>query len=253
MSELLVLRGVDKSYLRGKRRLRVLRDIALTVAPGEIVAVVGSRGEGKSTLLRIASSQERPDAGEVWFGGRDVTRLSLRERERLWRDQIVWVSRETPTFDFDMLEHVALPLRVGGLSSGEVEEVAMAALERVGLTAVARRRWDELSNWERVLVSLAFGIARKPRLLVIDDVIDGLGVSKTREAGELLCSLTRELGCGVLMSASDAEATLLADRVWSFSGGGLRLISDRSDPSSNVVDFPGGGGSQSRGSSGLGS
>ncbi len=253
MAELLVLRGVDKSYLRGKRRLPVLRDVSLTVASGEIVAVVGSRDEGKTTLLRIASALEEPDAGEVWFGGRDLTRMPLREREKLWRGEISWVSREGSTLGFEMLDYVALPMRVGGgRSASAVDDFAMAALERVGLRSVARRRWEELSNWERVLVALARGIAPKPRLMVIDDVIDGLGISRTREAGELLCSLVRELGCGVLMSASDAEATLLADRVWSFAGGGLRLISNRPVSSSNIVDFPGVAGAQSRGSSGLG-
>jgi ABC-type lipoprotein export system ATPase subunit len=253
MTEMLVLRGVSKSYLRGRRRLRVLSDVSLTVEPGEIVAVVGSRYEGKTTLLRIACGFDQPDAGEVWFEGRELTRMSLSKREKLWRDGIAWVSREDSTLGFEMLDYVALPLRVGRGQSSAADELAMAALERVGLTAAARRRWEELSNWERVLVTLARGIAAKPRLMVIDDVIDGLGVSKTREAGELLCSVVRELGCGMLMSASDAEATLLADRVWSFAGGGLRLIADRSSGSSNIVDFPGGGAPQSYGSGRLGS
>lgn len=239
MADTLVLKGVHKSYLRGNRRLRVLEDVSLTVAPGEIVAVVGSRYEGKTTLLQIASGFEQPDSGEVWFGDHDLTKLSLSSREEIWRTEIAWVSREASNLGFEMLDYVALPLRVGRGRASAADDVAMAALERVGLTAAARRRWEELSNWERVLVALARGIAKKPSLVVIDDVIDGLGPSKTREAGELLCSVVRELGCGVLMSASDGEAALLADRVWSFSGRGLRLMSDRSPDASNVVDLPG--------------
>lgn len=253
MAELLELRGVSKSYLRGKRRLRVLRDVSLSVGSGEIVAVVGSRYEGKTTLLTIASGFVQPDTGEVWLDGRELTGMSLRAREELWREEIAWVSREDASLGFEMLDYVALRLRFGRRPPSVADEAALAALERVGLASAARRRWEELSNLERVLVAIARGIVGKPRLLVIDDVMDGLGASKTRETGELLCSLARELGCGVLMSASDPEATLLVDRVWSFAGGGLRLLADQSEGSTNLVQFPGGTADEGRGSSGLGS
>ena len=76
--------------------------------------------------------------------------------------------------------------------------------------------------------------------MIVDDVIDGLGMRKTREAGELLRSLVGELGCGVLMSASDLEVALVADRVWSFERGGLKLLSDQTRTHADVIDFPGG-------------
>jgi ABC-type Mn2+/Zn2+ transport system ATPase subunit len=129
----------------------------------------------------------------------------------------------------------------------------MAALERVGVQDVARRRWAELSNWERVLVAFARGVASQPRLMIVDDVIDGFGMSKTREAGELLSSLVQELGCGVLMSVSDPEAALVADRVWSFDRGALKALSGAAGTQADVIDFPRGRLPESRGSSGSGS
>src|ERR1700677_4318821 len=83
MDELLRLSAIRKSYRRGPRRLAVLADVSLTVAAREIVAVVGSRYEGKTTLLKIAAGLERPDAGEVWFGDQELSRLRAREREGL--------------------------------------------------------------------------------------------------------------------------------------------------------------------------
>jgi len=253
MDELLVLKGIDKSYRRGERRLRVLADLSLTVAVGEIVAVVGARYEGKTTLMKIAGGFEQPDAGEVWFSGRELGGLRLGEREKLWRNEIAWVHRKRTGLEFEVLDHVSLALRTGRRPSREVEEIAMAALERVGVQDTARRKWEELSHWERVLVAFARGIATSPRLMVIDDVIDGLGMSKTREAGELLCSLARELGCGVLMTVSDSEAALVADRMWCFDRCALKLLYERTDREANVIDFPTGSVSAGRGVSGPGS
>lgn len=251
MAELLELEGVCKSYRRGERRLRVLCDVSLQVDAGEIVAVVGSRNQGKSTLLKIAAGLEQPDAGVVRFKGRCLNDMRVRERELLLGQEITWLDREGTGLDFEMLDYVALPLMMGR-GHRDAAERAMAALDRVGGSGVAHRRWAELSNWERVLVAFARGFASRPALMVVDDVIDGLGMSKTRDAGELLCELARELGCGVLMSASDVEAALIADREWVFEVGELRMVSGDGELVADVIEFPRGGAVESRGSSGSG-
>jgi ABC-type Mn2+/Zn2+ transport system ATPase subunit len=97
----------------------------------------------------------------------------------------------------------------------------------------------ELSNWERLLVGLARAIASSPKLLVVDDLMDGFGISRTREAGELLLALVGELGCGVLMSCCDLEAALIADRVWSLERSRLTLLFEQGGELAEVIDFPG--------------
>jgi ABC-type cobalamin/Fe3+-siderophores transport system ATPase subunit len=114
----------------------------------------------------------------------------------------------------------------------------MDALERVGAASCAGQRWTELSNWERLQVGLARGIAGSPKLLVIDDLMDGFGIGRTREAGELLLTLVREMGCGVLISCTDLEAALIADRVWSLEGGRLSLLSEQGGALADIIDFP---------------
>jgi ABC-type lipoprotein export system ATPase subunit len=238
MGELLSLSGVCKSYELGGRRLRVLTDVELEVRPREIVAVVGGRDEGKTTLLQIAAGLRRPDRGEVRLAGVELTRCSDRERAKLLAREVAWVGRESASLDFRMLEYIALPLVVGRRHrKRKAEELAMAALERVGAEGCAGRRWMDLSNWERVLVGFARSIVREPRLLVVDDVIGGLGVDRTREAGELLLSFVADPGCSVLMSASDAEAALVAERVWCFERGGLRLTYNESSGDAEVIDL----------------
>jgi ABC-type lipoprotein export system ATPase subunit len=253
MADLLALRSVGKGYRRGGRWLRVLVDVSLEVGSGELVAVVGARGEGKTTLLKIAAGLELPDAGEVCLGSLDLACCSDEQRSRQLGIEIAWVHREGTGVKFEVLDYVGLPLAMGrGRGRRGAEGRAMEALERVGAADCAHQRWEELSNWERVLVGFARGAVGEPRLMVVDNVIEGLGMRRTREAGELLRSLIGELGCGVLMSASDLEVALVADRVWSIERGRLKKLSDQTRTHADIIDFPGGA-RQSRASRGASS
>ncbi len=253
MSELLALRGVCKGYARGERTMRVLVDASLSLAPGEVAAVVGSREEGKTTLLKIAAGIEAPDAGEVWLGDVDLARSSDEERSRLLGREIAWTNREGTGIKFRALDYVGLPLAIGrGRRQREAQDLAMEALERVGAANCAGQHWAELSNWERLLVGFARGIAGSPKLLVVDDLMDGFGMRRTREAGELLLELAGELGCGMLMSCNDLEAALIADRVWSLEGGRLSVLSEQEGGQADVIDFPSGA-RQGHSSRGVGS
>jgi putative ABC transport system ATP-binding protein len=253
MGDLLCLRGVSKSYARGDRRLHVLGDVSLKLARREVVAVVGSRYEGKTTLLQVAAGLELADEGEVWFGGLELTCAAEKERATLRGSEIAWINRAGSSVRLRVLDYVGLPLAMGRKRGRrEVRELAAEALERTGVLGCARQYWGDLSNWERVLVAFAKGIVGAPRLMVIDDLLDGWGMRRTQEASELLRSLVEELNCGVLMSASDFEGALEADRVLVFERGNLKQIAGPlENDGADIIDFPGeppGG----RGASGVG-
>jgi putative ABC transport system ATP-binding protein len=236
MGELLWLEGVHKSYRRGGRVLPVLVDVTLGVGPGEVVAVIGARHAGKTTLLKVAAGLEEPDAGVVRLGSLDLVGCSDEERSRVLGHEVAWVHDQSTKVKFVVLDDLALPLVMGrGRGRREAQDLAMGALERVGVPECARRRWDDLSNWERVLVGIARGFACRPRLMVVDNVIEGLGMTKTRKAGELLLSIAQETGCGVLMSAAEVEPALVADRMWGFERGRLKLMSDVTRVGAKVI------------------
>ncbi len=236
VESLLELRSVGKGYRRGRRYWEVIRGVSLTVERGELLGIVGQRGEGKTTLLEVAAGIALADQGKVLFEGQDLA--SAEKRADLLGDRIAWVRPEGPG-DFVVLDYVGLPLAMGrGRGMRGVDTVAMAALERVGVADRARHRWDELSNWERVLVALARGFVGRPSLLVVDDLLDGLGARGTREAGGLLRSMVQELGCGALVAASDLEALLVADRVLYFDGGTLTPMSGPTHHDADIIDFP---------------
>jgi putative ABC transport system ATP-binding protein len=245
MDEVLVMQGVSKAYWRGQRSLAVLADVSLTVRAGEVVAVVGSRDEGKTTLLKLAAAMETPDEGRIQVVGHDLGMRSSHERERLLGAEVAWIDRERPGVRWKACDYVALPLAMGrGSGRREARAKARAALERVGAEGCAEQRWGDLSNWERMLVGLARAFAGSPRLVLIDDLLDGFGTFRTQESCDLLRSLVEEHGCGVLMSASGLEATLFADTVLSLGHAQLkRMVGGVEEggqlTEAEVIDFPG--------------
>jgi ABC-type cobalamin/Fe3+-siderophores transport system ATPase subunit len=195
-------------------------------------------------LLRIAAGMMEPDEGRVLFAGRDLEGLSDHEHARLLREQVGLAGRLGPGLGVQMLDYVAMRLAIGGRSRRrEVRSHALAALEQVGAEHCAERHWEELSDWERALVEIAQAIAGTPRLLLIDDVIDGLGMSETDELARLVRGLAEDHESGVLMAVSDPEAALCSHRVLSLADGRLSSMSplpaDATAPSfENVIDFP---------------
>ncbi len=220
MGALLSLKGVGKSYWRGDTEVRVLRDVTLDVRAGELTAVWGTRGSGKSTLLKLAARLETPDSGNVFFNGVDLASLSERQHARLMLEWIGWVRRVGPQSDLRMLDYVALPL-LAEHGRRHAYTRAEAAVERVGLAALARQRWGSLCDGERALIGIAHGIARAPRLLLVDDPTANLDVIERERVTGLLHSLVDEEAIAVLMAVPDMPAAMRADQIFSLGGGRL--------------------------------
>jgi ABC-type lipoprotein export system ATPase subunit len=251
----LAVEGVWKGYRRGSGWVEVLAGVSFDVQPGEIVAITGSKCAGKTTLLKIAAGLERPDKGTISLGDQQLTDCRGDPQRRLLGHTIRWVDDHGPKLKLDVVRLVGLPLALQGGNRRESERMAAQAIERVGAKPCAGRRWGELSNWQRVLVGLARGFAGSPRLVVIDDLLDVRGSRATEEAADLLRTLveTSELRCGVLMSTSDLETAMFADRVWSITAKrSLKLMAGR-ESDGKVIPFPDGDRTSVGGSRGVGS
>jgi ABC-type lipoprotein export system ATPase subunit len=232
------LEGVCLSFPRGRRHLvRVLTDVSMEVAAGEVVSVLAQRAQGKSTLLRVAAGMVRPDRGVARFDGADMWALPDRRRSELLRQEIGFVGGKAPALDLPVLEGVALPLLIASSRWRDAQRRAMAALERVGARDCAEQLWESLADWERALVALARGIVREPKLLLVDDLTVSLGIEETDQVTRMTAQLAKENGFGVLMCVSDANATGWSARIGSLAGGKLLLASP--PPQQNtVIDFP---------------
>ncbi|HUN78846.1 MAG TPA: ATP-binding cassette domain-containing protein [Solirubrobacteraceae bacterium] len=220
MGTLLALRGVAKSYWRGDTEVKVLADISLDVGVGEFVAVWGTRGSGKTTLLKLAARLERPDRGSVSFDGVDLATLSEAQHARLMLGRIGWVRRTGPKSDLRMLDYVALPL-LAEHSRRDAYAIAGDALDRVGVHEHAGQRWDSLCDGERTLMGIAHGLARRPRLMLVDDPTANLDVFERERVTELLRSLAAEQAIAVLMTVPDMAAAMRAHKIASLGVGRL--------------------------------
>lgn len=246
----LSLRGVWLSYPRGRRHVvRVLMDVSLDVDPGEVVAVLAQRAQGKTSLLRVAAGMERPDRGSVLFAGEDMWRRpdahgwrarGSRRRLRPRSVPIALARSVPPDLDVPVAESIALAL-TGSHTRRRARELAEDALGEVGVGECAPRRWSDLSDVERARVAIAQGISRDPKVLLVDDLTATLGLGETEEVAMLLHSLAATRGLGVLVSVGDARATRWSERVATLAGGEL-LEPERPEGTAvypNVVNFPG--------------
>jgi ABC-type glutathione transport system ATPase component len=236
VSALLSIAGVSKSYWRGANELVVLEDVSLDVRPGELVAVWGQRGSGKTTMAMVAAGLEPPDRGFVSFDGRDLAQG--RKRGPL-HPEIGWMQRMGPqSSDLQTVaDYLMIPL-LGAHSARKARRLASAMLARLGVADCLGKRWESLTDGERTLVAIAHALVREPRLLIADDPTSNLNVLQREEVTGLLRRAADEEGLAILMMVPDMPTMAYADRVGSLSDGRLAMAKDP-EPSRNVIDFPG--------------
>jgi putative ABC transport system ATP-binding protein len=190
-----------------------LRGATVSVAPGEILAVMGPSGSGKSTLLHCLAGILVPDSGEVRFDGRRVDRMGEAERSALRRDRFGFV------FQFGQLvpeltaeENVALPLLFSGIRRGAALAQARAWFGRLGLDGLEQRRSGELSGGEAQRVALARGLVARPQVLFADEPTGSLDSLTGEHVMNLLAAAAREQGTTVILVTHEARVAAYADR-----------------------------------------
>lgn len=201
------LRHVSKSYRRGDQQVPVLQDISLVVPQGEFLALMGPSGSGKSTLLNLIAGIDRPDHGEIFVEGRDITKLSESELAR-WRAANVGF-----IFQFYNLipvltafENVALPLQLTSLSESEKAARVTQALKTVGLSDRMDHTPNELSGGQQQRVAIARALITDPRLIVADEPTGDLDRQSAQDVLAMLERLNRDMGKTTLMVTHDPKA-----------------------------------------------
>jgi putative ABC transport system ATP-binding protein len=213
------------TFERGRDRVAVLEDVSLEVAARQVAAVVGTRDQGKTTLVRVASGTLAPDQGSVFIDGRELTGLSDRQLALVLARKVGLVSRSGPGARLTVSSYVEMKLAATReWGRRDRRQRVDHTLRELGLGEVAHAMWDELSNWQRVLVEFAQAIVVRPRLLLIDDALDGLGLGKKQAAMELIEGFAEDIGCGVLMAVSDHSTAVRSSQVWQLTNGKLKLM-----------------------------
>ena len=210
----LVADDIRRSFTQGAARLDVLRGASISLAAGEIVALVGPSGAGKSTLLHIAGLLERPDGGEVVIGGTPCGELGDGERTRLRRERLGFIYQFHHLLpEFSALENVVLPQMIAGVGRAAARVRARELLGRLGLEPRADHRPGQLSGGEQQRVAIARAMANRPAVLLADEPTGNLDPATAEAVFDELLDLVRHSGLAALIATHNPILAQRMDRL----------------------------------------
>jgi lipoprotein-releasing system ATP-binding protein len=217
--------NLTKIYRSGDEEVTVFEDLNLEIQQGELVALVGESGTGKTTLLHLLAALDSPTRGEVYFLRERVSEFRAEQRAA-YRNQrlgFVWQMHYLLP-EFSALENVMMPQLIGGREFPEARGVAMGLLEEVGLSKAAGRRVGELSGGEQQRVALARALSNRPTLLLADEPTGNLDQGTAERVMVLLENLHRTHGLTSVIATHNLELARRAERTLRLAGGKIEAI-----------------------------
>jgi lipoprotein-releasing system ATP-binding protein len=216
-------RALNKSYAVAGRSLHVLRDLDLSVERGEMVAIVGASGVGKSTLLHVLGGLDRPDGGEVLVGDVNVAAVADAELVAFRNRHVGFVFQFHHLLpEFSAIENAEMPLRIARMKTADARLRARSLLERVGLGERLDHRPGMLSGGEQQRVAVARALVMEPSLLLADEPTGDLDETTADALHALLRTMHAEFGLTAVIATHNPRLAQQCDRVLRLEGGQLR-------------------------------
>ncbi len=230
MAEAIVrVKDLSKIYRLGEIEIPALQGVSFSIAPREMVAIMGPSGSGKSTLMYILGCLDRPSSGQYFLRGLEVSRLSRDKLARIRNQEIGFVFQHFNLLPRQsILENVELPLIYAGLSSRARQARALSALEAVGLAELAFRLPGQLSGGQQQRVAIARAIVNRPALLLADEPTGNLDSKTSQEIMDLFVAMNHEWNLTLIVVTHEPEIASYARRCLVLKDG--RLISDTRQP-----------------------
>lgn len=198
---LIEIRDVYKSYQSGERRVDVLQGLDLALLRGERLGIVGESGVGKSTLLYVIGTLDKPTSGTLLYGGESITGLTDSELSSFRNHEIGFVFQFHYLLpDFTALENVMMPALIAGWSGPKARHAAMELLQTVGLTQRVSHRPGELSGGEQQRVAVARSLILEPKLVLADEPTGNLDPNTALEIEDLICALNERKGAALIVT-----------------------------------------------------
>ncbi len=218
------LTNVDKTYLMGEVEVQAMRGVSLELERGEMVAIMGASGSGKSTTLNVIGTLDRPTKGQYFLDEEAVEELDEEALAELRNRKIGFVFQSFHLLPrLDAVANVELPLVYAGASRKARREKARAALSRVGLSEREDHLPNQLSGGQQQRVAIARAIVNEPVIILADEPTGALDSSTTKQVMELFCGL-HEQGITVVLVTHDPAIAKYAQRTITFADG--NIVSD---------------------------
>jgi lipoprotein-releasing system ATP-binding protein len=217
---------LSKVYRSGAQELAIFRELDLSVAAGEMVAVIGESGAGKSTLLHLMAGLDRPTDGAIYYHGQNVAGFSEPELSAFRNREIGYVWQQHHLLpEFTASENVMMPLLIGGVERRKAERVAAECLTEVGLANRGHHRSGELSGGEQQRVALARALAANPSVLLADEPTGNLDERTAEAIFRLLSDLRQKRGLTCVLVTHNLRFAGECGRVLRLEGGVLHPVS----------------------------
>jgi lipoprotein-releasing system ATP-binding protein len=219
-ASLVSVRAIQRHFTHNGNRIDILRSVDLDLAAGETLAVVGESGIGKSTLLHVLGTLDRPDAGTLRFRGENVFLYDNEKLARFRNRSVGFVFQFHHLLpEFTAVENTMMPALISGVNRGRARAAAEGMLERVGLGRRMTHRVNKLSGGEQQRVALARALVNEPELLLADEPTGNLDRRNSEQVHEMLLSLNAELGMTLVVVTHNTRlAAMMARRVTIVNG-----------------------------------
>lgn len=211
MSNVLEISGVSKGFKQGGVLLEVLKNVSISIARGEIVALVGPSGSGKSTLLHIAGLLLRADSGKLVLDGEDLSKANDKKQTNMRLQKIGFVYQFHHLLnEFNALENASMPLKIAGSdNTAEAEKL----LVKLGLESKLQTNVAKLSGGEQQRVAIARAFSHQPKLILADEPTGNLDMKNSENVFEIFREIAAEKGTAALIATHNLELAKKMDRV----------------------------------------
>ena len=215
MSEpIITLQNVSKSFGQNSSSIQVLEDLSLDLKKGESLALVGASGSGKSTLLHVICGLEKPNKGNVYIKGVNITDLSTDERSLFRGKEVGFVYQFHHLLpDLTALENIALPAMLSGIGKEEAFEISASLLEQVNLNDKKANRPNELSGGERQRVAIARAMSNNPSCLIMDEPTGNLDKRNVENFMNLLMDMVSTREIALIIATHDNNVSSRLDKL----------------------------------------